>query len=397
MSDLRDLVARTLAAHGALVEAIDPDGLEICAPPQVQEALSLPEWSRVGFGPVLPEQAIRISFESDWSRRLMELLGERGTYATFELVPKAAQAAQGELERDLARAFVLENATYRLQEIVPSSAVYFLFVFHLTSTSDDKREDIVHLCINESNGAAANHLVGALLGRLRDEGPAAGDEPVQAELPLALSGPRMYELTRRMLPSLVRERLTPFLAAMERRMARDLARLHSYYSDLRMETALRIEDRKRKEDAKALEIGQAQLQAVEREYLAKVADLDRKYAMTIEVRLIQALRARLPVLRAHIVLLRRKGVRKLHLDWCVPFKGFDRLPCEACGSAVKVHSVCDDRLHCLCASCLSRCPACGKECCRACHPRKCPGCGQGWPPDSVRPRSERTGRSEGGP
>ncbi len=384
MSDLRELFARTLAAQGALVELIEPEGLEICAPLQVQDALSLPEWSRVGLGTVLPEQAIRISLESDWVRRLMELLGERGAYVTFEPPQKDAQAAAADLERELARAFVLSNATYRLQEIAPGLNVYFLLVYHVTSTSDDKREEIVHLCVNESNGAAANHLIGALLGGLREESPAHSKEPGQADLPLAISGQRARELAARILPPLIRGRLAPFLAGMERRMARDLERLHAYYSDLRAEAAMRIEERKRRgEDDRVLDAERARLQAIEREYQAKVADLNRKYAMSVEVRLTQAVRARLPVHRAHIALLRRKKIRKLHLDWSVAAKGFDQLPCEACGSAPRIHSVCDDQLHCLCPSCLSGCPACSKEFCRACHPRKCPRCGQAWIPKPV--------------
>ncbi len=52
--------------------------------------------------------------------------------------------------------------------------------------------------------------------------------------------------------------------------------------------------------------------------------------MSVEVKLTQDLRVRLPVLRADLVLLRRKGVRKLQMDWNTLAKGFDRLLCEAC-------------------------------------------------------------------
>lgn len=66
LCELREILARTLAAQGALVEPLDPDGLEIFAPPHLQAALALPEWSRVGFGATLPEQAVRVSFEAEW-------------------------------------------------------------------------------------------------------------------------------------------------------------------------------------------------------------------------------------------------------------------------------------------------------------------------------------------
>jgi hypothetical protein len=358
------------------VEPIHPDGLEIFAPPRVQEALGLPEWSRVGFGPTLPEQAVRVSFEAEWAQRLMRLIGGRGSYVSYAEAADQPPAQAEFLERELPRALVLENATFRLQDITSERSAYFLLVFRVTSTSDDKREDTLFLCINETAGATADRLIEPLLARLREDPGAAAAGPAQTVLPLALSGPGLGAIANRLLPARIRAKLVPFLAGMERRMARDLERLHSYYGDLRTETAARIETRRRKgEGAGGLEAEQARLLAIEREYHAKVADLDRKYAMSVDVRLAQAARATLPVTRAELFLLRRKGIRKLHMDWNPLARGFDLLPCEACFAAPKTYRVCDDRLHLVCPACLSACPACARESCKACHPAKCPRCG----------------------
>ncbi len=379
MSDLRDILARTLAAQGALVEPIHPDGLEIFAPQNVQQALALPEWSRVGFGTTLPEQAVRVSFEAEWAQRLMRLLGERGAYCAFNWPSSAPPAPAEELERELSRALVLGNATFRLKEVTAARGCYFLLVFHITSTSDDKREDTLYLCINESNGAVADRLINPLLAKLREDWGSGAAGPTQAELPLALSGQRLRERANRLLPAHIRTKLAPFLAGMERRMSRDLERLHSYYGDLRMEMLARIENKKRKgEEPKVLEAEQMRLQAIEREYPAKVADLDRKYAMSVDVSLAQAVRAQLPVLRAELFLLRRKGIRKLHMDWSPLAKGFDLLSCEACFALPRAFSVCDDKLHLVCSACMPACSACARESCRVCHPVKCPRCGHAW-------------------
>jgi len=379
MSDLRDILARTLVAQGALVEPIHPDGLEVCAPPDIQEALSLPEWSRIGLGAVLPEEAVRVSYESEWAQRLMRLFGDRGKYVVLNPALSNPPMPAPELERELARAFVLENAVFRLQGIEPAMTCYFLLMFHVTCTSDDKREDILYLCINESNGAVANHLIGPLLSMLREESASAAAGPIQAELPLELSGQRVRELTSRLLPAMIRVRLTPFLAGMERRMSRDLKRLHEYHSDLRSEAAARIGDKRRKvENVKDLDAEQMRLQMIEREYGAKVADLERKYAMSVEIRPTQAVRAQLPAQRADLLLLRRKGIRKLHLDWCALAKGFELPPCEACFAIPRTYAVCDDKLHCVCPTCMSACSACAKVACMACHPAKCPKCGHSW-------------------
>ncbi len=379
MSELRDILARTLAAQGALVEPLDPDGLEICAPPHLQSALALPEWSRVGFGATLPEQAARVSFEAEWAQRLMRLLGERGSYLSFRWLSDVPPAPAGELERDLSRSLVLDNATFRVAEFTPARSNYFLLVYHVTSTSDDKREDTICLCINESNGAVSDRLVSPLIAKLREEYESRITAPFQAELPLGMLAPKLGERANRLLPSRIRIRLAPFLAGMERRMARDLDRLHTYYGDLRAEASIRIENRKRKgEEPKTIEAEQMRLQAIEREYHAKVADLDRKYAMSVDVRLAQVVRAQLPAWRAELFLMRRKGIRKICLDWCALSKEFDLLPCEACFATPRTFRVCDDRLHLTCSACISCCPDCGKEFCRACHPVKCPKCGRPW-------------------
>ncbi len=266
MSELTEILARTLAAQGALVEPLDPDGLEIFAPPHLQAALTLPEWSRVGFGASLPEQAVRVSFEAEWAQRLMRLLGERGTCLAFRWPSDTPPVPADELELDLSHALVLDNATFRVNEFIPARSNYFLLLFHVTSTSDDKREDTISLCINESNGALSDRLVRKLMTELREASESHIAAPVQTELPLGVSGLNLGECANRLLPSRIRVRLAPFLAGMERRMSRDLDRLHAYYDDLRKEAFARIENKKRKgEEPGTIEAEQMRLQAVERE------------------------------------------------------------------------------------------------------------------------------------
>ncbi len=379
MSDLRELLARTLAAEGALVEPIEPDGLEIMAPPHVQQALALPEWSRVGFGPELPEQAARVSFESDWAERLERLLGERGRLARVFFQERPYPIPQQEFEKIVRREFVLQNATFRIGQVEEARACYLLLVFHVTASSDEKREDLAHLCINESNGALADGLAGPLLSHLRAEHYSEGMLQNDAAPAGACAAQQIRTGTAGLLIPKIRFQLSPFLAGMERRMARDLERLHVYHSDLRREAAKRLAERIRKgANTDVQRVDQMRLEAIEREYHAKVADLTRKYAMSVEVRFLQALRADMPVRRADLAVLRRKGSRQTHLDWSPIAKRLDHFPCEGCWTLPRIYCVCDDRLHLICPSCLSACPSCGKESCRACNPVKCSKCSHPW-------------------
>jgi hypothetical protein len=96
--------------------------------------------------------------------------------------------------------------------------------------------------------------------------------------------------------------------------------------------------------------------------------------MSIEVRFLQALRADMPVRRARVTVLRRKGSRQIHMDWNPTARRLDQFPCEACWNLPRAYFVCDEKLHLVCPACLSACSSCDKEFCRACNPAQCPKC-----------------------
>src|ERR1700722_15408396 len=78
---MQDFVATLLRHEGALVEPIEPEGLEVLAPPEVQNALGIGEMSRLGFGTTLPPAAQRVGMEGDWLERFARLLGRQGRWA----------------------------------------------------------------------------------------------------------------------------------------------------------------------------------------------------------------------------------------------------------------------------------------------------------------------------
>lgn len=139
-------VAGLLAECGALVEPIDPDGLEVIAPPPIQQILGVGEFCRFGFGASLPEGARRIGIESDWLDRFQRMLGERGRWSRLVLNPGTRKAPDA--ERVLAQELALENATFRLLEVVPAWTRYLVLDFRYTAISDEKREGTQRLAIN---------------------------------------------------------------------------------------------------------------------------------------------------------------------------------------------------------------------------------------------------------
>jgi hypothetical protein len=134
---------------------------------------------------------------------------------------------------------------------------------------------------------------------------------------------------------------------MLRRQSRDLERLYQYHNDLRRETLERLQ----KLPATGSEKQQAdrtreqqRLQAIAREHQAKVDDLQQKYAMKVEIEWIQTLELVMPVQRFNILIRRRKGERKLELDWNPLARKLEQAPCEISYTWERPREVLDDTL-----------------------------------------------------
>jgi hypothetical protein len=365
MRGLLEVSERILAQHGAVLERVEPEGLEALLPAELQACLGLPEWSRVGFGADLPSQAVRVSVESDWLERLSGLLDRRGS--VLHLTLPASRA--GALPRGLDQASLpLQNATLRTGPVTKTIARYACFAFQLTAVSEEKREDLLHFCINLANGLPAQHLLDVIQSHLHEFEECAHP-------PDSLMEVRVNETAARVLPFYVRQRLTPFLVGMERRLARDLDRLYSYYGRLQEEVVRCLQEKQsRGEPEDSLKRERLKLETIAREYPDKVADLGRKYAIRTELRFLQALTATMPVHRLEVTLLRKKGRRLLHLDWNPLAKRTEALSCENCGQTAGGFWLCEDRLHILCADCQGPCRHCARSFCHLCSPSGCPRC-----------------------
>ena len=228
-------VAALLAEGGALVEPLEPDGLDVLAPSPLQQALGVGEFCRFGFGPSLPDGAQRIGIESDWLARFARVAGERGRWNRRVLDPGARKAPDAErlLEQELA----LDNATFRLLDAAPAWTRYLLLDFRFTALSDEKREGTRRLAINLATGAMPEAIFDRIAPVLADAEDAA--LPTGAALPPDWERARVIERVQRALPWRVEAALAPFVTGLRRRLTRDLDRLHAYHNDLHREASQR--------------------------------------------------------------------------------------------------------------------------------------------------------------
>jgi plasmid maintenance system killer protein len=378
MGRMQCFVADLLAAEGALVEPIEPEGLEVLAPPPLQRALAVPELYRIGFGATLPPGAERVGIESDWLGRFARLLGERGRWMQRTLAPELRPPADPEamLEHEL----VLDNATYRLLGVAPAWTRYLVLEFRYSAVSDEKRDGVLALAVNLATGALADAVAEAA-GRWLDAGEADPELPPAADLPPAWPRQRVLDLIAQALPPRLDAALAPFVKSLRRRLERDQDRLHAYHNDLHREAMRRAAALPPGDAAHRRE--QMRIGAIGREYQAKLDDLARHYAMRVAAEWVQTLELAMPVQRFTVQLRRRKAERVLRLDYNPLARRLEAPVCEAGFLAERVRLMCDDALHLVSLAGFAPCSACGKPFCRACSRERCPKCGAPAPPSPL--------------
>jgi hypothetical protein len=367
---MQGFVAALLRHEGALVEAIEPDGLEILAPTPVQQALGIGELSRLGFGTTLPPAAQRVGIEGDWLDRFARLLGPRGRFTRRVLSISARTPSDP--ERVVERELVLDNATFRLLGVTPAWTRYLVLDFRASAISDDKRDFMLRLGVNLATGARPDAILTAVIASL-DMIEMGAARPNEGDLPAPWDRARLLNLVARSLPPRVETALDPFIKGMRRRLARDQDRLHRYHNDLhrdakRRALALTEGDPKRGREEQRAE-------AIEREYRARLDDLARQYATRVTVEWVRTLELVMPVQRFAIQIRRRKAERVIHLDWNPIVRRLEPPVCEFTASTERPSLVCDDALHLVVPAGLGPCAGCSRAFCRACHPDRCPKCG----------------------
>ena len=227
---MQGFVAALLRHEGALVEAIDPEGLEVLAPPPVQHSLGIGELARLGFGATLPPAAQRVGLEGDWLDRFAQLLGSQGRW-TRRVVsarrPRARRSGAG------ARATNWCSTTRRFGCSGwrrPGRAIWCWI-----SAPPPSRTTSATACCAWASiwrparlpDAVLAAIVPALDAPSHDRGAGRGPvTPADAELPATGTGTACSGSSRGRCRPGSTWSLEPFVKGLRRRLGRDQDRLH---------------------------------------------------------------------------------------------------------------------------------------------------------------------------
>ena len=370
MSHLQNFVADLLAREEVLVEPAGPDGLEVLAPPRVQRALRIPEFCRLGFGATVPPGAQRVGVDADWLERFDGLIGDRGRTSRHVLAP--GNRRPPDVEVLLQQELDLGNATYKLLDSFPAWTRCLVLYFRYSALSDEKRDGVVRLGVNLATGAVLDDMLERLVPSFGDA-DVTQDWPEAEALPPSWDRQRLLEVVGPALSPRIAALLEPFTRSLRRRLERDQERLYEYHNELQREAARRLAALPAGDDGRRRE--QQRVDAIGREYRAKLDDLGHKYGLRVVVEWVQTLDLAAPVQRLKILVRRRKGERIVQLDWHPAARRLEPLLCEFGYAGGRTRLVCDDALHLVGTAGLAACPGCGKPYCRACHRTGCPKCG----------------------
>ncbi|HEV8724543.1 MAG TPA: hypothetical protein VGW77_28320 [Candidatus Binatia bacterium] len=361
-TSLCDFTADLLAESGAVVE-LSGEGLEVLLPAEVARILDIPEHANLSF---LGErhEGISVSYDSEILKKMAGLMGDRGKFATVGLGPSSVRLEK--LEDRLSDKLIFYNAVFQVDRKEEKPISYLLGYSKYSARSDDRQEGIVGCLVNELNLSVQKTTSDIL-----DLVPNETAEPIgQAERE---SSERVLKAFWQAQLKIVKETLSDFLISMERRMNRDIRRVHDYYQTLiyehRQALAKKLADRDENER------GKSKIEAIERELKGKVQDLIGKFSIDLLLEPISFVRIETMSPIFWLSVKRRKDARQFPLTYNPIVKSLDPLPCEACFYPGKGYYVCDDRLHILCRECFAPCARCDKIYCSACHPKGCPKCG----------------------
>jgi hypothetical protein len=360
-SSLFDFTANLLTESGALV-ATNADRLEVLLPTEVATALEVPEHGHLSFARE-PGDGICVSYDSEILKRMARLMGERGKFCNVGLAPSSLRLDK--IEERLGEKVAFDNAVFHVERREQKRISYLLGYFKYSALSDERQEGVLACLINELN-LAVQKAPPEILDLLVDcsEIPTGAAERQDNE--------KVLRAFWRAQTKVVHEALLDFVTSLERRMNRDIRRVHDYYHTMIHEQRRLLE--KKADASEEKEKTASKIAAIENELKRKIQDLIGKFSIDVALEPISFIRIEAMVPIFWLAVKRRKESRPFPLTVNPILKSLDPLPCDACFYPSKGHYVCDDHLHILCRDCFAPCSRCEKVYCAACHPKGCPKC-----------------------
>jgi hypothetical protein len=367
---LADFTRRVLTRHGALVDE-ERDEINAVLPPALASILDVPEYQRFAFDRrVGDRQGLVVDYESPLLERFEQLIAPLGRIACVAAPPMPIRAIDA--SEIIARTVTLTNGVFRDSRVESGTAQYVGFLVQYELLADERISGMTEIWVNTTTGSVPRlpDLVERLLSSTEvqtdvDSGPVAASDDVQRTVAGA------WDSGVPLARSSVEERLQDAMASLRRRRQREFAQLREYYEVIDQEIRARARRALKRKDDAALTAERSRLEATAQAFRSRAADLVDRYRVRVRLEPILAVVCTLPVHLVTTRVHRRSASRTLPLAWNAIDRLLELPRCDGCGTGTSVASLCDERVHVLCAGCQRLCETCGRAYCAACHAR-CP-------------------------
>lgn len=340
LQELQGFVKGFLACHDAVVDEL-PDGLEALLPESLASGLETAEHLRLHFDEDTSENGEIISYGAP--------LLEKMVAAACSAVPVTACRLEFDylkgagFDRLVDECFSFVGARGQVNNQGRTLTDYLRLTLRYTAQSDEQKMGLLSLILNTETGVFVPEMDPAL--------GLVSRQPVLERRDEILSGSRL-ELLKARIDRLARqqaaEEIASFVNSMQRRYQRDSANLDEYYQGLvrEMENSL---TRAGLSEQSILE-RREKIAALPQELARKKDDLCKKYSVRVTLEPVAAMLIRTPVVKILYRLAIGRQHRELTLIYNPVTRTLDPLPCEGCGTNLRVARFCDhQRL--LCPAC----------------------------------------------
>ena len=360
LASIPAFVGSFLGREGAATE-VGADGAVVALlPPELQEALALPEVVTLRlFGDLRPDE-VPFTLETQGMTWCLGHAVGQGRLAAAWLAaprPKLERLTQTVLQR-----FVALNGKVTAVAARPRRLAVVVLEFEFEATSEERATGRVAIAVEPALGVVSVPLADRLLPLLDEAEPRT----------LSLAPADIERAARRVAPlaeSLIAQETIAFRDQLTQRMAKERDRLIEYHDTLLAEA------RRRRGRASAdQEAIRAKTEAIVRQRDHKLAELAARFATTVRCTLASAIEVTYEASFCELVVRRRKREIPICIPWDPFLHDVLALACPACGMPTLSVHVCDDAGHLTCADCAAPCAECSRVSCRSCCGAACPKC-----------------------
>lgn len=359
---------------GGVTEERKGDTLEVMFPKMVAKALNVPEFTIFYLNPqTAPEGRAVLDLHSPFIDRIGEFIGDKLRYCEAKLEVEMGSYNSSRLEEIALSRFPIRNASIRFGNLREGITTYSLFHFRYAAISDEKKENVLSVLVNEKTRFKAEVL--------QDYIVPTNLQTISNGFPLP---PKVFfHFLQNQAHLLIKEDIADFLISLKRRLNRDKKLTLEYFASLVKEAERRIEKFKLKEDIEGIKREEGRIGVIETEAHRKLQDLAKKYEVYVQIEPLTWLRFTMPVVIAELEIRRKKQSRQVEICWLPLSRTMERAGCQHCGASDGL-LICDEKLHIISERCLRKCPNCGHSYCPLCHFHKCPKCKTHSPPSGGR-------------